>query len=94
MVSACQRWRLSTSTALAGMTSLEEEVRRQLTVNTTLRASLAAAEATVATLSVQTSADDQLQELRQAVKEGTSSERVKYDWMLGCFGCLVTWLVG
>ena len=60
------------------MTSLEDELRRQLTVNANLRATVAATEARVADLTGRLHVDEQLSELRYAVKEGITSERVKY----------------
>jgi hypothetical protein len=88
-----QRWRESTSTALSGMTSLEDELRRQLGANNALRTSLTAAEAKISDLTGRLKVDEQLSELRQAVKEGITSERVKYVCTRGVVcGCVLVLL--
>ncbi len=60
------------------MSALEEELKRQMLLNDALRMSLSVCEARLLEVQGRVEADKQLAELRQAVKEGTSSERVKY----------------
>jgi hypothetical protein len=72
-----QRWRLSTTAALDGMMGLEQEVVRQVRVNDGLRSALASAEARVRDLAERVRGDEQLAELRLAVKEGITSDRVR-----------------
>jgi uncharacterized protein YeeX (DUF496 family) len=59
------------------MGALEAEVLRQVRVGDSLRASLADAEARIRDLTDRVRVDEQLAELRLAVKEGITSDRVR-----------------
>ena len=59
------------------MGALEAEVLRQVRVGDSLRASLVDAEARIRDLTDRVRVDEQLAELRLAVKEGITSDRVR-----------------
>ncbi len=68
---------MSTPAARDGLGALEAEVLRQVRVSDGLRDALGDAEARVRDLTERLRVDEQLAELRLAVKEGITSDRVR-----------------